>query len=271
MRTLLKGIAVLIGLVFAFVILASIYVALFFDANSYKPEIEKAVRDATGREFAIEGELSLSLFPWLALDAGRMTLGNAEGFGDELFFELDSASFSMRLWPALTRKELSIGKASIEGLAVNLAVDENGRANWDDMVERFEVAEEAEEAAPPADEAESEGASASLELNVERIAVLDAAFSYRDAQEGTAVSVDAINLETGRIAEGEPLPLSASFAFAVEPNDIAGTVEMRVTADTADDDRVRLDGLELLARIEGRHRGACRYSPRRTGRHGGHG
>ena len=62
-------------------VLASIAVVVFVDPNDYKDDIAKAVRDRTGRDLKLDGNLSLSVFPWLAIETGHAELGNPPGFG----------------------------------------------------------------------------------------------------------------------------------------------------------------------------------------------
>ena len=50
------------------------------DPNSFKPRIEAAVREATGREFTLVGDIELGFFPWLALRTGEGRFGNPPGF-----------------------------------------------------------------------------------------------------------------------------------------------------------------------------------------------
>ena len=71
-----------VGGLLALVLVAGITFALLFDANDYREDIAARVADASGRELVIEGDLELSLFPWLAVEIGKSRLGNAAGFGD---------------------------------------------------------------------------------------------------------------------------------------------------------------------------------------------
>ena len=77
MKTLLKVIAALIGIIVLVIVVAAIAIPIFFDPNDYKQEIATAVRDNTGRDFQIEGDIGLSVFPWLGMDLGTVELGNA--------------------------------------------------------------------------------------------------------------------------------------------------------------------------------------------------
>ena len=55
------------------------YIAATFDPNDYKPRIEQVVHNQTGREFAIEGDIDLSVFPWLGIETGPAVLDEAPG------------------------------------------------------------------------------------------------------------------------------------------------------------------------------------------------
>ena len=223
-------------------------VSLLFDPNDYKADIEQGVRDATGREFTIAGDLSLSVFPWLAVDMGQTTLGNAEGFGEEPFLRFDSARLSVKLLPLVFGREIAVGTASLDGLRLNLAVNADGRSNWDDLVERQEYADQVQVDEP--DSGPSVEASATFGVEVESVSVRDAAFSYVDEQAGSRYAITEANLESGRIGGGEPVPVSGGFAFAVEPDAISGRVDVALRADF-EDGIMRLDDLELDARVEG--------------------
>jgi AsmA protein len=249
MRFLLKSIAYIVGGVVVLVLLVGLAVTFLFDPNDYKDDIQTAVRDVTGREFMIEGDLGLTLFPWLAIETGRMTLGNAEGFGEEPFFGIEAASLSVRILPLIFGKELAIGTATLDGLRVNLAVDENGRGNWEDLVERQEQAEQIE---VPDEEGASVTMSTDLEIDVAHVDISDAAFTFRDAQAGAAYSLDAVNLKTGRISLGSPIPVDGSFRFEAQPDNVSGQVDMAVEANVdLDTGEIRLDDFGLDALIEG--------------------
>ncbi len=111
MGRILKLLAVFVGALLVLIVVAGLLVALLVDPNDYRDEIAQAVEDATGRELTIEGDLSLSVFPWVAIEVGRTQLGNAEGFGDEPFASFERASLSVKLIPLLFRREISVGTA----------------------------------------------------------------------------------------------------------------------------------------------------------------
>jgi len=70
MSRLIKVVGLVLGVVVLLLATVLIGVSLLFDPNDYKDQITTAVADATGRDFTLEGDLSLSVFPRLAIGLG---------------------------------------------------------------------------------------------------------------------------------------------------------------------------------------------------------
>ena len=241
----LKILAYLIGAFVALLVIAAIMFALVFDPNDYKDKISAGVKDATGRELVIEGELQLSLFPWLAIDIGRMELGNAPGFDDTPFASFESARLSVRVLPMLLRREVVVGTAALDSLRVNLQVRQDGTGNWEDFGESGEV-----DSDDTADE--TEATSGSAVIDVASISVTDAAISYADASTGDRFELTELNVTTGHVAAGESVPLDGGFSFALDPAGISGRIDidLEITFDT-DAATVSISDLEISGRVEG--------------------
>ena len=67
MKKLMKIIGIIIALIVALFIAAIVALTLFFDPNDYRDDIARYVKEQTGRELNIEGDLSLSYFPWIGI------------------------------------------------------------------------------------------------------------------------------------------------------------------------------------------------------------
>jgi len=215
MGGLLKKLLFLIFGIAALLVIAAISVALLFDPNDYRDDIAAEVKRTTGRELAIEGDLELTLFPWLAINIGKTTLGNAAGFGDEPFASFEQARLSVKLLPILLRREVAVGTASLDSFQLNLAVTSSGRSNWQDFIEASEA--RAEMADTPA---AAEGKSATLDIA--SIEITDASVAYSDAQAGGDYRLTDFNLTTGHVAAGAPISMQSSFNFELQPADLAG-------------------------------------------------
>lgn len=208
----MKKLLLVLLLIVGIAVVAAISLFLLFDPNDFRDDISAEVERVTGREFAIEGEIELSYFPWLAIDIGHTRLGNAQGFGDEPFASFERARLSVQLLPMLLSRKISVGTASLDALHLNLAVDRNGRGNWEDLVHASEaMAEEG-----------GDGEAAPGSIDIASISVSNATVNYSDAQTGESYELTNLNLSTGRIAGGDPVPLSASFDFELQPSGTAG-------------------------------------------------
>lgn len=248
MAKFVKLILVLVSAVAGILVIGAVALVLFFDPNDYREDIAVAVTDATGREFSIDGDISLSLFPWLAIEIGETTLGNAEGFGDEPFVRFDSARLSVKLMPLVFGDGIEVGTATLEGFTANLAVQRDGRSNWDDLTAAAETPADAP--AAPADTAGDSSEQAAL--NIDNVQLLNARISYRDDQAGSRYELSSVNLTTGRIAFGERFEIDGSLAFSASPDDLQGVLS--ITAGVLISDGLReivVDSLSASTTING--------------------
>jgi len=242
MTRLVKTLLTAVASIFGLLILASVALLLFFDPNDYRDNIAAGVREATGRELTIDGDLSLSIFPWLAIDVGRTALGNAEGFSDQPFMRFEKASLSVRLLPLILRRETAIGTASIEGLLVNLEIAADGTTNWDDLSGTQETTQPA---VPETDAAPSR-------MDVGNIRVSDASVTYRDLQAGSSYSITNLEVNSEGIEAERPFDLDAQFDFTATPGDLGGHIEMRGTTTlTAGAAQASIEDLKVAGEVRG--------------------
>ncbi len=228
MGRLVKFVLYLIAAIVAIFLIAAIAFFLLFDPNDFRDDFAEQVKRETGRDLVIEGNIEISLFPWLAIDVGEAHLGNAVGFGDDPFVSFEQARLSVRVLPVLLRREVIVSTALLDGLQLNLEVDRNGRNSWQDLIDGSEASQAAPEAGEPV-------AAGSSTLDVASIEVTNASVSYRDEQLGESYRLTNLNLATGRVAEGAPLPLSVSFDFELQPDNLSGGFQMKAVASTGPD------------------------------------
>lgn len=249
MGRLAKLLAWVIAAIVAVFALAAIALTFFFDPNDFREDIASAVQDSTGRELRIDGDISVKLFPWLAVQVGHAALGNAEGFGDEPFAEFDEAQLSVRLLPLLLRQEAEIGTAKIAGLRLRLAVDSKGRTNWDDLLE-----------AGNGEAATDTGGGGSLDIS--GVDIRDSSIRYANAQKGDRYELTDVNLSVGRVSsDGDPIPLEGGLHFDVQPGDLSGDITVdTVVAFDQETGVFTLDGFSIKGQVEGLVEGPTRMS-----------
>lgn len=242
MGRLLKILLLVIAGIVGIIVIAAVSLTLFFDPNDFRDRISAGVKERTGRDLEISGDISLSVFPWLAVEIGRTELGNAEGFGSEDFLSFEEASLSVRIMPLIVRQQIEVGTASLDGLTVNLEVAGNGATNWDDLAESSE--------APAGDP--DDGGSGPAGFDVANISVTNANVNYSDAAAGSAYSISNLSFETGRIATNTPINMRAEFDFDSTPGELGGHLAFRGTTTMSDGAKqISTEGINVSGTLRG--------------------
>jgi AsmA protein len=228
------------GLVALFIVAAAA-LFIFFDPNDFREEISSSVKKQTGRDLLIEGDISLDIFPWLAVEVGSTTLGNAPGFGDEPMASFDKASLGVRVIPLILRREVVVGAADIEGLSLNLAVNKRGISNWADLVSE-------------SDGGDTESASGSTSgIDINSIEIVSASLRYVDEEAGSVIVLDGVNLKLGQLkSDGSPVPVDAELSFDIQPSGLKGQLSLDTRLGfNADGGLLQLNALSVDGVIEG--------------------
>ncbi len=199
----LKWIAWIVGGLLALAIVGVLVVVWFVDPNRFKPQIEAAVRDATGRELTLDGDIELGFFPWLALRAGEGRFGNAPGFGPEPMLAWQSAQLGAKLFPLL-RGELIVSRVRLKGADLHLVRRADGSANW----QGIGPGRPAKPA--PADPKET------TSITIDGIEISGSRLSFVDEGAPRRVEITGLSLTTDEIDSAEP----------ITDTEIAGTLHM---------------------------------------------
>ena len=243
MRRLFKIVGIILGVLLALVVVAVLLIPLWFDPNDYKDQIVGMVERQTGREVTIEGELDLSVFPWLGVEVGRVRMANAQGFGDEPMVRVENADIRVKLVPLLLRREVEMDTVRLEGVVLNLARDQAGRTNWEDLT-----------AAPEAPPQETGGGGRALgDLALGGIRITNATVNWDDRSTGARYTLTRANLQSGAIVPGRPFDLSLEFDFETREPALNGHVTLAGEASIAPDaGRYQLHGTRLTALVKGK-------------------
>ncbi|MCD6681044.1 MAG: AsmA family protein [Burkholderiaceae bacterium] len=210
LRTVWIGLAIVVALV----ALALVVFVATFDANRYKPTIVSLVEQYTGRKLDIQGELSLSILPDIALSMGKATLSGPQGEGR--FASIDSAKIGVALWPLLSR-EVRVQRVALDALSVNAVRHKDGSTNFDDLLARLKSQQPQSGAAPQGPASAGEAASAAATtVTVAEVALRNAALDWRDEGSGDEWRLHNFDLTADRIGSGEPGTLKASGRLAVK-------------------------------------------------------
>ncbi len=194
---LIKRLAIGLAIVLLLVIGLAVIGVSTFDPNDYKQRIADKVKEDTGRELQIDGEIQLSIYPWLGLELNGITLGNAAGFGDTPFLKTNRIKARVKLLPLL-RKELEMDTLLLHGATLNLARNADGITNWEDLAKPADDTAEKQDAAMP---------FAALVLG--GIDVKDINIYWDDKQAAVTAQLTDLMISTGELVLGAPIEIKA--------------------------------------------------------------
>ena len=220
MARLLKIFLSIFAVIVLLVVVAVIALPLLVNPNDFKPEIQAAVKDNLGRELAIEGDMQLSVFPWIGISTGKLTLSNAEGFSEKVFAEISESDIKVKLIPLLS-KELEVSRVVLKGLVLNLAKNKQGVSNWDDLSKTETVP-----ATTPSQSAESEATDVSplAALAIGGVSIEQAKISWDDQQQGKYVEVNDFNFSTGKLVFDKPIEIDLSLTIVNKEPELTESV-----------------------------------------------
>jgi AsmA protein len=228
MKKALKITGIAVGILVLVIIMLAVALPFLINPNSFKDDIARMVKQRTGRELVIQGDIKLSIFPWLGLQVGPMELSNAKGFGGVPFASINETDVHVRFWPLL-HKQVEVGEVKLDGLNLDLEHDADGHDNWHDINEHM-----ARRAAKGGSSEEEPGGN--VDLSVAGVSVTDSQVRWTDAQKHQQYTISDFTLNLGAFASAKPLAVKAGFDFTGTNPAVQGHVDFSGTA-TADLER----------------------------------
>ncbi len=207
----------LVGLLVLAIAGAAVF-ALTFDANRYKADVERLVKDKTGRTLAIKGDIKLAFWPSLGADVAGITLSE-KGAGQQ-FVALDSAHASVKLMPLL-HGEYIVDAVKLSGVKARIVKAKDGKYNFSDLAG-------SETAKPVADAKKaSPSEKTPVVFDVSSVSIENAAITYIDQLAGQEYAIEDFTLKTGRIAQDA----EGKLELAMVAKRKAPALEVKLSAD----------------------------------------
>ncbi|MGB7184134.1 MAG: AsmA family protein [Burkholderiaceae bacterium] len=194
---MLKKTVTWILILVALLVVAAIALVIFVDVNRFKPQIESFVKDTYGRTLTIDGDLSLKVFPRVALALPASRLSDPKSETSAL--SLDSARVSVAVMPLISGR-VEAEKVQLHGLKANLVRFADGSTSIDDLM--------GAPAAPTETQSTTEKPSAGLsDFRIGGVEILDAVVTVRDEVTKNTISMTNLNLETGVLQDNQKTPV----------------------------------------------------------------
>ncbi|MCL2428783.1 MAG: AsmA family protein, partial [Alphaproteobacteria bacterium] len=187
--------------------------AASFDANTYKPRIEAAVKRATGRDLTLKGPVGLKLSLRPTIEARDVAFANAPGGSRPAMATLERLEVQIGLLPLLQNR-VEIERLVLVRPDILLETDREGRPNWI-------LAREPAAPAPPA-EAAPGGARTPATLAIQAVSVRDGILTYRDGRTGHSTTITLEDAAATADDVSGPVRIASRAAFAGNPFTLTG-------------------------------------------------
>ncbi|HXE03407.1 MAG TPA: AsmA family protein [Methyloceanibacter sp.] len=210
MKKLLIGIAVVIVLV----IVAAIAIPFFIPVDTYKGQLIAQVKQATGRDLRIDGKMSFSLIPNIALEANDVSFSNPPGAAAKDMAKLGKLQVQLKFWPLL-HKDIEVDRLVLVDPTIDLEVDKQGKPNW-------QFASSAAPAQPPAAPAgatapSSGGTGGSLaQLRLDDVRLVNGHVTYVDQRTGDKKELTEIGMKLSLPGLDQPFSADGSAVWNKE-------------------------------------------------------
>lgn len=226
-------IAAVVALLLVAAIVAVLIALNTIDWSRYQDPVVARVKEATGRDLAVEGPLRLhiGLHPGVVVEGVRFQ--NA-GWGTRPdMLEVERFEVQLALWPLLFRR-IEVHRVVLSGAVIWLEVDEEGQGNWqfetaaagpgpdeprepaEGPVERPDDAPAESPAGTPPAEPGSGDAAETLAL-VHELVIERSQIVYSDARSGARQEVEIARLAMRMEDAASPLRMDSELAYNGEP------------------------------------------------------
>jgi AsmA protein len=218
MRKVLIGLGALVALVIVLLIAAPFFISV----ERFKPQIEAAVAQATGRALSIDGPISLSMFPPASLSVEKVRFANMKGAPQPDMATLKEMRLKLKVIPLLSGN-LVVDEFVLDEPAIALYVDRNGKANWQ------------------LDMAPSQSGQTALPtgLTLGDVRIDKGKITYENAQTGAKHSFTDVGLKIGLDSMTSPLALEGAATWDGKP------VRLTLAAENFSDLMAKGTGLTL--------------------------
>ncbi|MBV5279529.1 MAG: AsmA family protein [Campylobacteraceae bacterium] len=226
-------------LFFALSIVSFFLIIKVIDFNEYKPKIQKIMKDSTGYEIIIRGDISLSLSP-VGVSISDIEISNPSYHGETPFAKLGNFDVALEIAP-LFKKEIKIRHIALDNLNLLIERTKEGKFNFE-MPEMKKA--EAKKTIDVNNSIEKE--SHFPTIDVKKIRFSDANINYSDELSGNKISLEKINFNISDIQFDATKSKLQALLFKAE----LGIDKIKYSKYVASNVAMTLDMKDALATIE---------------------
>lgn len=203
MFRLLKWLLGLVVTLFTLILLAVIIVPMVFDPNDYRDDITKLVKEQTGRDLVLDGELDVSVFPWLGIRTNGLRLSQPEQIGGDML-KVETAQLRVKFAPLLS-KQVHVDTVVLEKPEISLITLKNGIDSFHGLTE-----EEAADPNEPQETEDASGADAGVAIVLQGLELTGGNVLIDDRSAESTTRLSDLNFITGNLLGEDFAPLEAN-------------------------------------------------------------
>ena len=244
--------AVLFVLVAAVLLLPSL-----IDWNDYKDQLARQVEQATGRDIAVDGPVSLSLLPSPAFSAQQVTLANIDGASAQPMARIADLRVQIALAPLL-QGQVEVERLVLVEPRILLERTADGRANWRFTSDDGPAAGDSRAGGDAGGGGVGGGPGGTLDsgllgqVSLQSVRVVDGALRFRDAGAGIDRRVSALDARLSAQSLSGPFRAEGSLSAQDVPVEFDGQLGRLDTSGPAPYSlRVGLAGTDARAELGG--------------------
>jgi AsmA protein len=203
-----KIIYIVLGVVVAAVVAIAALVSLI-DPNQFKPQLAEQVRNSTGRELVMTGEIGWRFWPSLGLSLEQVALRNPAGFAEPDLVRFEQGEASVALLPLLSHR-LEIGKVTLSGAHLFIQTKADGSSNLSGLI-KDAAASTATATSGPAQPAAAPAAASESQpwqISLQGVALSQASALVQDDRRGTSLRLARLDLDLGQLITGQWVPVT---------------------------------------------------------------
>ncbi len=225
-----KIIYIVLGVAVAAVVAIAALVSLI-DPNQFKPQLAEQVRNSTGRELVITGEIDWRFWPSLGLSLEQVALRNPAGFAEPDLVRFEQGEASVALLPLLSHR-LEIGKVTLSGAHLFIQTKADGSSNLSGLIKdaAASTATATSEPAQPAAEPAAASESQPWQISLQGVALSQASALVQDDRRGTSLRLARLDLDIGQLITGQwvPVTLAAKGSADKLAFDVKGQTQIKL-------------------------------------------
>ncbi|MGR5095496.1 AsmA family protein [Vibrio maritimus] len=196
----MKKLLLILAIPVLVIVLGVAALVMFVNPNQFKPMLAEQVKNQTGLDLEISGDISWQFFPSVGLELGQTSLKNPQGFQNPNLFSVSQVGVSVAVMPLLD-KTLEIGSITLDGAQVHLETLKDGRSNLDSLTaapQTEAAAEPTTTSDAPADSTAS--AADGWQISLSGVTVSNALLEMSNAQTGTFTKLYDVGLNVSEFA-----------------------------------------------------------------------